>query len=740
MSLQPYKEYPPTQPPPQALALSGHADPTYFLPKLEGGRFLRSILRRGWMVVLLSLLGALALYGVASRLPKTYRATGSVFVSTQAPQILDIKSVAPEETRDLEQMRSVEQGLAASTLLMRVIEKNNLASDPTFAPPGLKPQALVQFVASRIHVELRRGTRIIDISVDDTDPARATLLVGSLVGEYEAWSTERQQQITHQAGEGLSREEKRLAEKAAESAKRLQEFRESHPIPGLEGSDSGSLVRDELSTLGAQLTSAKTERLRLQSEYEMFEKFDASDPQSLAGLATSERGTEVLSQVRAIQQKEADFARIKERYLYKHPVYIEAANEITLLKNKLAETTRSAGEALHQRFNIALENENKLASEVSLARTHAVETEGAREKFRSIQREVEADRSLHDSVALRLRETTLASSVPSSVLRWEDTPMEPESPRGPKKMVFAAVGLFGGFMAGAVLLLALELGDGKVRDTASAARATSSPLLASIPIAEKSADPMVLLSSPASETAEAFRHLRTVLAPAPGNDVGRTVLFSSARAGEGKSFCALNYATSLAMQGHRTLLIDSDLRCAGLSAEYMGHTSQDAGLGGYLAGRIDAAQACHATPLPNLYLIASGPIRTDAAELLAGTRFPALLEDAYRWFDRVVIDSPSVLSSGDMLSIARYADRCCLVVRNEGIHRRDLKRASDLIRSSGGNLVGFLWNENGRSANNFSGNSPTVRVNMPVLSAGKQATGLISAKRVSTRPAPPRFA
>ena len=70
-----------------------------------------------------------------------------------------------------------------------------------------------------------------------------------------------------------------------------------------------------------------------------------------------------------------------------------------------------------------------------------------------------------------------------------------------------------------------------------------------------------------------------------------------------------------------------------------------------------------------------------------------MLEDAFRWFDRVVIDAPPVLSVSDALAIARYADRCCLVVREGGSDRRELKRAADLIRSSGGNLVGFVWNE-----------------------------------------------
>ncbi|MFT3990477.1 MAG: hypothetical protein QM680_03615 [Luteolibacter sp.] len=716
------------------------ADPTAYLPKVEAGRFWNTLLRRGWIVLLLAVLGGLLLYGAAGKMTKLYRATGSVFVSSQAPQVLDIKSVSTEETRDLEQMRSVEQGLSASTLLLRIIEKHDLTSDPTFAPSNLKPQALAKFFASRVRVELRRGTRIIDIAVDDTDPQRAKRLVELLVKEYEDWATERQQQITKQASEGLAKEELRLREKMNQSAAELQAFRESHPIPGLEGSESGSPVRDELSTLSGQLTAAKAERLKLEAEHEAISKFDPEDPRSLAGLEATERGTEVLSQVRNLQTKEADFSRLKERYMFKHPLYIEAANEIELLKTKLAETTRAAGDSIKQRYQVATDNEKKLAKEVEQARALAVETEGARQRFQAMQRAAEADRSLHDTVALRLSETTMSASVPTSVLRWEDYPLVPEGAKGPGKIIFAAAGTVAGFFGGLVLLIALELGDGKVRDSAAAAKAIGTPMLAVIPQSNHAGDSMVLLSEPSSSAAEAFRHLRTVLAPNPGSESGKTVLFSSAKAGEGKSFCALNYAASLAMQGYRTLLVDADLRNVGLSADAPNFQDKDSGLGGYLAGKIDPAQACNATPLSNLYFIHSGPSRADAAELLAGTRFPSLLEDSYRWFDRVVIDGSSVLNTSDVLTIARYADRCCLVVSNSGAQRRDLKRTADLVRSAGGNLFGFVWNENGHKLSNSSGNFHQVRLPVHSLPAAP-ASGVGSPKlHNGSRPAPPRYA
>ncbi|RYD42751.1 MAG: hypothetical protein EOP85_10870, partial [Verrucomicrobiaceae bacterium] len=487
-------------------------DPTYFLPKVEPNRLLGIVLRRGWIVIVMAVLGAVALYALASRMPKTYRATGSVYVSSQAPVVLDIRAVAPEETRDLEQMRSVEQGMSASTLLMRVIEVNNLAEDPAFAPKGTGEQALLEKFSRRVQIALRRGTRIIDIQVDDTDPARAKRLVESLVEEYEKWTNDRQKTINQQANEGLAREEERLRSRMEESARQLQEFRQAHPVPGLEGTESGSPMRDALGTLSSQLTEATAARLRLEAEFEAFSKFDSANPEALAGLESSERGTEVLSQIKAIQQKEAEFGRVKERYLYKHPVYKEIANEIELMRSNLAETVRAAGQSLEQRYSVAKENEVKLASQVDAARARAVDVEGIREQFRAMTRDAEADRTLHDSVAMRLRETGLAASVPASVLRWEGNPLMPEKSHSPQKLVFAAVGSFLGFFGGLFLLAGLELSDRKVRDPAAAARATGAPLLARLPQMPHSGDGMILLSDPSSAGAEAFRRLRAILA------------------------------------------------------------------------------------------------------------------------------------------------------------------------------------------------------------------------------------
>ena len=260
-----------------ALVPAGHSpahDPTFYLPKVEPSRFIDALLRRGWIILLFGLLAGVAGWSLVSKMPKTYVATGSIYVSTSAPQVLEIQAVATEESRDLEQLHSVEQDLYSTTVLLRVIEKHGLLGDSSFSADAKTEQEVLGILADRVSVELVRGSRNIAISVKDTDPERARQLVESMMSEYEAVRAERMEEINRQAGIGLASEEALLRERMEASAKKIEDFRKENAVPGLDDLSGGGNFGNELSTLSSQLTQAKSERMRLESEFEAFQKFD----------------------------------------------------------------------------------------------------------------------------------------------------------------------------------------------------------------------------------------------------------------------------------------------------------------------------------------------------------------------------------------------------------------------------------------------------------------------------------
>ena len=684
------------------------SDPTFYMPKAEVSRFVSMLLRRGWIVIVAGLLAAVAAWWVLGQMPKVYRATGSVYISTETPQVFDVRPVASEEARDLEQMLSVERGMSSSSVLLRVIDREGLMDDPDFAAADTTRQGVLGVLADRVDVGLSRGTRVIEISVEDTDPERAARLVEAIKLEYETWSEEGREKVLEQASAGLAREEERLRLRMEASEAALQGFREKHPVPGL--SVTGGSRQETLDILNSRLTQAKAERLKLEAEREAFARFDPADPDGLAGLTEGEHSAEVLSLVRELRNREVEFAKVKERYLFKHPTFKEASRAVEGARENLTRAVLTAGEAIEKGYQVAKQNESKLEAEVGLASGEAVGVEGLRAEFAKLTREATANRELHASVARRLRETAMVGSVSSSFLSWQDQPLAPEHPHRPHRMILTPLAGMGGAFLGCLLMLGLEFGDRRVRDAAAVTRATGVPLLARLPDGA-AGDGMVVLSSPQSTTAEAFRRLRAVLIPRSNGEGMRTVLFASAREGEGTSFCSVNHAVSLAVQGYRTLLIDADLRKPGLSRDHLKEPGGDLGLGAYLAGETSPAEACVRTPVERLFLMSSGEMRSNAAELLSGTRFPALLEEAQRWFDRVVIDVPSVLSNSDAQVVARYADHTCLVVGEGGGDRRELKQSAEILRAGGANIVGFVWNEHPAHANG----GPSLPVARPKL-------------------------
>lgn len=690
-------------------------NPTLYLSRVEPGRLFGVLVRRGWIVVLCMAATLGAMFAYLKKAPKIYISSGSVNVFTSIPDPLRLEGFTQDNNKDLEQLRTIEGDVASPAVMLRVVRANQLDQAADFVKPGTSEQATANFLRlKRVHVELDRGTRNMQIVVEDTDPARAKRLVESVVEEYQLWTKERREAVARQASEGLATTEKNLRDEMEAADKALQDFRGQHPIPGLDAREGSASTGDPLGNLNTQLTTAKTERMRLQSEYEAFQKFDPQDPDAVAGIGRSAYGDEVLARVRALQAKELEFTKAKETYLHKHPVYKELASEVARLKQDLEESVRSAGEALEKGYHVAAENETKLSNEVAFARTAAVGVEGVRAEFDVLKRKAELARGRHTEVDQKLRSASLVATLVASPIEWKNVPFIPETPSKPAKPLFMAVAGVLGLFGGLVLMAGTELRDGRVRDAAAAARATGAPLLASLPVLQGGREgDMIMLSDPGSPVAEAFRRLRAVLLPPPAKPNARTVLFASAVPGEGRSLCAMNYAASLAMQGQRTLLLDADMRRPGLSRQH----AETGGLGAYLAGEAEPASACFPTALPNLYLLSSGPMRTDAAELLSGTRLPVLLEDAYRWFDAVVIDSPPVLAVSDALAISRYADRVCLVVRQDASERRNLRKAAELVRSSGGNLIGFVWNECPIQGKGNGAPEPVVPLSHPALSS-----------------------
>lgn len=129
------------------------------LPRIHFGELWNIFLRRIWIVVACALLAGAAVWAYVSTLPELYKAYGSLTVKGQVSGVFPEGGVDSEGEIDLEQMKTIEQELVSTPVLLRVVEKFELASDLVFAAGGLTEQALLDTMYSRILVEHVKGSR-----------------------------------------------------------------------------------------------------------------------------------------------------------------------------------------------------------------------------------------------------------------------------------------------------------------------------------------------------------------------------------------------------------------------------------------------------------------------------------------------------------------------------------------------------------------------------------------------------
>jgi protein-tyrosine kinase len=142
------------------------------------------------------------------------------------------------------------------------------------------------------------------------------------------------------------------------------------------------------------------------------------------------------------------------------------------------------------------------------------------------------------------------------------------------------------------------------------------------------------------------------------------VLVTSAQAGEGKTYCALNLALSIAMeQDHTALLVDADIHHSTLLA-CLGMAPAPGLMDLLLDPAARLAELVLPTSVPGLHLLPSGPRHPRSSELLASQAMQGLLADLAA-FDRariVLFDAPPVLSSSDASVLASRLGRVVFVV------------------------------------------------------------------------------
>lgn len=548
----------------------------------------------------------------------------------------------------------------------------------------------IDILLSGLTITPIRGSRLVDVKYQSADPALARAIANGMAKNYIEQNLEYKFLASQEASGWLG---ERLAEqrKAVEDAElALQRYREQNDAISLE--DSENIVVQKLTDLNAAVTRAKTVRIEKEALYNQL-RVSQSNPAALDTFPA------ILTNA-FIQQQKADLATLQQQQAQlseklgdRHPDMQKLRAAIAISQSKLSGEIGKVVQSVRSEYQSAVAQETSLVSALNQQKSEAQSMNRKAIDYGVLQRDVESSQQIYDNLLQRAKETGVAGELKTSNIRVVDEAERPRAPVTPRVRFNLTLGFLGGLLLACGLAFFFEYLDSRIKTPDDIKTHLGLPHLGMLPfISPKVLNgtyPLISNGVPATFS-EAFKALRTNVLFSTPQEGSRSIAVTSTGPGEGKSMVAANMAVGFAQAGQRVLLIDADMRKPKVH-EVFG-VEQEPGLSNLLVGQSKASAAVRKTSVPGLWVLTSGRLPPNPAELVGSARFRDFLGSLKDHFDWVIVDSPPVMAVTDASLIANHVYGVLFVVGAEMTSRHAAARALDQLERASARFVGAVLN------------------------------------------------
>lgn len=622
------------------------------------------LLRKLWVMVICFLTVMMAAVGYLSVATPLYESTSTLQVETKEERLYNANDGQEQDLRGQEVMETISETLQMSSLYERVVARPEIGDDPRFPPVPLAAgttmnlQQKAKFLSNYIQVKLRKGTRLIDVTVFHQVPAMAQTISAALVEEYL------QQTAMEQVGTSK---------------------------------ETGTFLLQQLDGIKANLQKAE-DSLQLYQNAILIRDRIRDEQKIIDDLKQRYRD----KHPKMIQANALLDDLLKEFDLSINSIRQKSAAEKEYWSQGDADSASLTG-------NDRIMNELKMVEARQNVLTRDETTQSA--LFESITKQMR-DASVNEE----------AAPTQVTLVQPAELPLYPTKPKRTIILVLAAMGgLVFGFItviglyymdssfytvdeAERVLGLPVlsVIPDVGTRAKVRRRLRTEKKDAKNSDDSDPDSSGIEVIADPGSTASEGVRSLRASLALTGREDLRKSLLFTSAVASEGKTFVTSNYAVALAQQGLRTLLIDADLRRPTVHERFQ-LSNRGPGLVEHVLNDLELSQVVHSQYIPNLDVMLSGGRCPNPAEFLASSGFADAIKMALLKYDRVVLDSAPVNVVSDTLLIVPQVQAVCLVLHAGKTPRRAVKRAIYNLKMAQARPLGVVLNKMPRRIGGING-------------------------------------
>ena len=426
---------------------------------------------------------------------------------------------------------------------------------------------------------------------------------------------------------------------------------------------------------------------------------------AFAAIGSVQHSPELSNALKELSDKQAQLRTYRYHYSDEYPLVQRLVAEIAELEKR---TIPGLAQALVAQLAV---RETELGQQVDAASREIRQIPARSVDEARLRRAVQLAEESYNTVQGRFLEATLAaeaSSVPDvRILDPAIVPQRPVKNTAPRLLL---MGLVAGLGLGVVAAVVLDRMDPRVRYPEQVSRELGLAILGAVPHLRRDQEP--------AEVVEALRGVCLNLAHAYGPAGPLLVTITSPGPGDGKSFLAANLALTFADGGHRTLLIDGDIRRGVLHRRFK--TARQPGLTDYLREDVSRDQVVQATAYPWLFFLGCGTRSHRAPELLGSPAMGSLIASLRTDYDVILIDSPPLGAGVDPFILGTATGHVMLVLRTGYSHREMTGAKLEVLDRLPVRVLGAVLNDVPRGA---SGHYSYYSYHLPGYEAADEDDG-----------------
>lgn len=614
---------------------------------------------------ILGVIGLVFLSGaiVTFAMPRQYTAVAAVQLEQQASQVVSAPELDPQRNQaDAERFLQTQIDLVYSRSLAEgVMKRLNAAQVPTImvalgVDDASNYEGAISALQEGVRVELGLNTRLASIKFTSRSPAVSAkvanayaeqLVDSNLTAKADTSSRAREYLISQlaKAKQGLQESEQRQIA-AARSADLTSGDALGNPNAG------PSLRAQQLGTLMTSLTQATARRIDAEQQWQQVKE----TPALALPLVQENRAVQEMLAEKA--RAAASLAEERQRYTSEYPSETEA--QVNKLDNQISSMTQNIKRSYFDAYQTAARQEQSLIRAISGLRGAAMAERERGIEYNALDRDVQTNKAFYDGLLQRYKEVVAASGAPAVNVTIVDRAIAPVDPSSPAVTRNLALALILGMIAAMATALIREKRQDVIHSAFDLGGVGHFPFLGAIPMTAPARKIENALNDPRSPQSEAYASVAVAIQQFGGGELPTSLLITSSTVGEGKSITALGLARGMSRMGHRTLLIDGDLRRPSL-ARRLG-LSEGPGFAEALANEVAPQSVVQTKPQLGFDVVCAGQVRFPLVSLLARDRVRQLLDQYCGRYETVIIDGPPLLGLADAVMLSDTVEAVVMVV------------------------------------------------------------------------------